>query len=177
PQRMAALQITAEDVTSALQSNNFQAAPGKTKGEYVAYNINAKTDIHDIDTFKNMVVKQSGGTLIKLRDIAVVDLGSESYDSSVTFNGQKAIFIGVNATPAANPLTVISDIRKLFPELEVNYPPALHSKIVYDSTLYISASLKEVIRTIVEATIIVVIVIFLFLGSVRSVIIPVVTIP
>ncbi len=177
PQRMASLNITTEDLTDALTSNNFQSAPGYTKGEYVAYNISASTDIHDVDTFKNMVVKQSNNALIRVRDIATVELGSESYDSIVTFNGKKAIFIGVHATPAANPLTVISDIRKLFPQLQASYPPALHSSIVYDSTQYISASLHEVIRTIVEATAIVILVIFLFLGSLRSVIIPVVTIP
>lgn len=177
PSRMAALEITAEDVINALQANNFQSAPGKTKGEYVAYNISAKTDIHDVDAFKDLIVKQSGGALVKLRDIANVELGSESYDSAVSFNGKKAIFIGINATPAANPLTVIKDIRKLFPDLEANYPPSLHSKIVYDSTKYISASLKEVITTIIEATAIVILVIFLFLGSLRSVVIPVVTIP
>lgn len=177
PQRMAALQITSDDLTDALQKNNFQSAPGKTKGEYVAFNINAKTDIHDVDTFKNMVVKDHNGTLVRIADIAVVDLGSKNYDSSVTFNGQKAIFIGINSTPEANPLTVIRDVRKLLPELERSFPPALGAKIVYDSTQYISASLHEVIKTIVEATLIVVVVIFLFLGALRSVVIPIVTIP
>ncbi len=177
PQRMAALHINANDIVNALQQNNFQSAPGKTKGEYVAYNINAKTDIHDVDTFKQMVVKNNGITLIRLQDIADVELGAQNYDTSVTFNGRKATFIGINATPEANPLTVIKDVRKLLPELEKAYPPMLKSSIVYDSTTYISASLKEVIRTIVEATLIVIVVIYLFLGSLRSVIIPVVTIP
>lgn len=176
PQRMAALHITPTDVVAALQQNNFQAAPGKTKGEYVAFNISAKTDIHDVETFENMVIK-SGDTLIHLRDVANLELGSQNYESSVTFNGQKATFIGINATPTANPLTVIKDVRQLLPELEKGYPPALRSKIVYDSTRYISASLKEVISTIVEATVIVIVVIYLFLGAFRSVLIPIVTIP
>ncbi len=177
PQRMAALHITNTDVSNALQQNNYQSAPGKTKGEYVAYNISAKTDIHDAATFENLVVKNNQGTLIHLRDIAEIDLGSQNYDSSVTFNGQKAIFIGINATPEANPLTVIADVRKLLPRLEKDFPPSLQARIVYDSTKYISASLHEVIKTIVEATLIVIVVIFLFLGALRSVIIPIVTIP
>ncbi len=177
PQRMAALQITPSDISTALVQNNFQSAPGKTKGEYVAFNINAITDIHDVDTFKDMVIKNNGTTLIRMRDVADVDLGSQTYDSKVTFNGQQATFIGINSTPDANPLTVIKDVRKLLPDLQRTYPPALHSEVVYDSTAYISASLHEVIKTIVEATLIVIVVIFLFLGSLRSVIIPVVTIP
>jgi multidrug efflux pump len=177
PQRMAALGITPTDVNNALTKNNFQSAPGQTKGQYVAYNISANTGIHDAETFSNLVVKNDGSTLVRLSDIADVQLGSQSYDSVVTFNGKKAIFIGVNATPVANPLTVIEDIRALMPELEENYPPSLNSKIVYDSTKYISASIDEVIMTILEATVIVIVVIFLFLGSLRSVVIPVITIP
>lgn len=178
PQRMAALNITPAEVNRALLANNFQSAPGQTKGQYVAFNITADTDMHDAETFSNLIVSSSkDGTLIRLRDIADVQLGSQSYDSIVTFNSQKAIFIGVNATPAANPLTVIKDIRALMPELEKKYPPALKSSIVYDSTKYISASIDEVITTISEATCIVILVIFLFLGSFRSVLIPVVTIP
>ncbi|HVV69424.1 MAG TPA: multidrug efflux RND transporter permease subunit [Gammaproteobacteria bacterium] len=177
PQRMAALQISPDDIATALKQNNFQSAAGKTKGEYVAFNINAITDIHDVDTFKDMVVKNNGSTLIRIRDVAEVELGSESYDSLVTFNGQKAIFIGINATPDANPLTVIKDVRKLLPDLRKISPPALQSEVVYDSTRYISASIHDVIKTIIEATIIVIVVIFLFLGSLRSVAIPVVTIP
>ncbi len=177
PQRMAALRVTPNDITDALKKNNFQSAPGKTKGEYVAFNISAETGIHDVDTFRNMVVKQQNSVLIRLQDIANVELGSETYESLVTFNGQKAIFVGINATPAANPLIVIEDVRKLLPDLEKNFPPSLGLKIAYDSTRYISASLEEVIKTIVEATVIVILVIFLFLGSLRSVTIPIITIP
>lgn len=177
PQRLAAVGMTAADVASVLTQNNFQSAPGKTKGEYVSYNISAKTDIHDAESFKRMVVKNNQGTLIRLEDVARVELGSQSYESTVSFNGKQAIFIGINATPEANPLDVIADIRTVLPSLEKAYPPSLKSTIVYDSTEYISASIDDVIHTIVEATIIVLIVIFLFLGSLRSVTIPIVTIP
>lgn len=177
PIRMAALNVSSEDVAKALLSNNFLAATGKTKGEWVASAINATTDLHDADQFKDLIVKQVNNTLIRLKDIAKVGLGSQNYDSEVTFNGEKAIFIGITATPTANPLSVINLVRQEFPKLEREFPPALKAKIVYDATSYIRASLKEVIRTIVEATLIVIIVIYLFLGSIRSVLIPIVTIP
>jgi multidrug efflux pump len=177
PRKMAGLGLTPQDVTYALQQNNYLATAGSTKGEWVASAINATTTANSLDEFKNLVVKQVGSTLIRLRDIATVKLGAENYDSVVTFNGKKAIFIGINATPSANPLTVISQVRKVFPELIKDFPPGLHGKIVYDATDFIRASIKEVIQTIAEATLIVIVVIFLFLGSIRSVLIPVVTIP
>ncbi|MEM1243309.1 MAG: efflux RND transporter permease subunit [Pseudomonadota bacterium] len=177
PAKMAALGITPTDVANALRSKNFLSAAGATKGEYVAYNLNAKTDLHDAQQFGNIVVKSVNGSLVRLRNIADVKLGAQNYDSLVTFNGKKAIFIGVTATPTANPLTVISKVRQTLPDLEHNFPPNLHAKIVYDATNYIRASIHEVIRTIAEATVIVIIVIFLFLGSIRSVFIPVITIP
>lgn len=177
PQRMGALNITASDITNALQQKNFQTAAGKTKGEYVAVNVSATTDLHTQQQFENIVVKNENGSLIRLREVAKVRLGSENYDSLVTFNGKKAVFMAINATPTANPLTVISSVRKVLPGIFNNSPPSLTGNIVYDATKFIRVSIDEVITTIVEATIIVIIVIFLFLGSLRSVFIPVVTIP
>jgi len=177
PKRMAAQNLTANDIANVLQTKNFIAAVGKTKGEYVAYNLSANTDLHDTAEFKQMVIKNVNGSLVRLGDVAEVELGSQIYDASVTFNGQQAIFLAITAVPKANPLTVISDVRKEIPELTKQFPPSLEGKIVYDATDYIRASIHEVMRTIIEATLIVVIVIFLFLGSIRSVLIPVVTIP
>lgn len=177
PDQMAALGVTPTDVTNALAANNYQSAPGKTNGEYTAFSITARTDIHDEAAFKQLVVKNVNGTIVRLQDVATVQLGSQNYDSSVSFNGKKAIFIGINATPEANPLNVIDDIRKILPSMKQSFPPGLNATIVYDSTEYIKASIDDVIHTIIEATIIVLIVIFLFLGSFRSVMIPVVTIP
>ena len=177
PERMAALNVSPTDVANALRNNNFQSTAGKTKGEYVSFTVTATTGLHNAEEFKNLTVKSDKGTLIRLRDVANVELGSEDYDSLVTFNGKKAIFVGVDAVPSANPLTVIGDIRKLLPDLEKNFPSSLKATVVYDATRYISASISEVMHTIIEATIIVILVIFLFLGSFRSVIIPVVTIP
>lgn len=177
PEKMAAVKLTPNDVVIALKQNNFQSAAGEIKGEYVVYGINAKTDINSVEAFKNLILKQEKNELVYLHDIADVELGSNTYDNSVIFNGKKAVFVGISTTPTANPLTVIKDVRKLAPTLEANYPPSLTSKIVYDATQYINESIDEVIRTIIEATVIVIFVIFLFLGSIRSVIIPVVTIP
>ncbi len=177
PKKMAAVGLTSTDVAAALARNNFQTAAGETKGEYVAFTVSAETDIHSPENFKKLILKQEANEVVYLENVAQVELGSKTYDSSVTFNGKKAVFIGIFTTPAANPLTVIKEVRNYMPTLEANYPPTLTSKIVYDATKYIDESIKEVLRTIIEATLIVILVIFLFLGSIRSVIIPVVTIP
>lgn len=177
PKRMAALGVTPNDIAQALREKNFLSAAGKTKGELIAYDIEAATDLHSASEFKNIVIKKSAASLVRLKDVAKVELGAQNYDSDVIFNGQKAIFVAIYATPAANPLTVITKVRKVFPELQTDFPPSLKAKIVYDATNYIRASIKEVIQTILEATFIVILVIFLFLGAIRSVLIPIVTIP
>lgn len=178
PDRMAALGVTAAEVTEALTENNFQSAAGKTKGEYVAISIDAKTDTESVESFKNIVIKDGNdGALVRLRDVARVELGAENYDSSVYFNGKKAVFIGITATPTANPLSVITKVKKILPNIKRVFPPSLHMKVVYDATEYIQASIDEVIKTIAEATVIVILIIFLFLGSFRTVLIPIVTIP
>lgn len=177
PIKMAALGVTPADVTAVLASNNFLTAAGSSKSEYVAINITAKTDLNDAEAFSKLIVKSSKNSIVRLRDIAEVSLGSQNYDNSVTFNGKKAVFISITPTPTANPLTVISDARKLMPAIVKEFPPSLTGTIVYDATAFIRASIKEVMQTIIEAGVIVILVIFLFLGSLRSVLIPVVTIP
>ena len=177
PRKMAALGVTPEDVSRVLASNNFLTASGSTKGEYVAINVKANTNLNSAEEFSQLIVRSSQNSIIRLGDIAEITLGSQSYDTSVIFDGKKAVFVGITPTPTANPLTVISDVRKLFPELQQQLPPALHATIVYDATDFIRASIKEVITTIIEAAVIVIVVIFLFLGSMRSVLIPIVTIP
>lgn len=176
-EKMAALNISTGEVTQALQAQNFQTAAGQIKGKLVLFNINAQTNLDDVNQFRDIVVKTDGNTLIRLKDIAKVELGSENYDSSVIFNGKTAVFIGIQPTPSANPLTVIDGVKKMLPELRNNFPPGFDGKVVYDSTEYIRSSLHEVIQSITEASIIVIIVVFLFLGTLRSVSIPVITIP
>lgn len=177
PIKMAALGITPSEVSAVLANNNFLTAAGNTKSEYVAINMTAKTDLNDANEFSQLIVSSKKGSIIRLRDIAKVTLGSQDYDSSVTFNGKKAVFLSIAPTPTANPLTVIKDARNLMPAIVKEFPPSLTGTIVYDATNFIRASINEVMHTIIEAGIIVIIVIFLFLGSIRSVFIPLVTIP
>lgn len=177
PIKMAAFQVTPADVSSVLQRNNFLTAAGSTKSTYVAINMTAKTDLNDKEAFSNLIVKSSQNAIVRLRDISTVELGSENYDTSVRFNGKKAIFFAISPTPSANPLTVINNVRKIMPSIIHEFPPSLTGTIVYDATDYIRTSIHEVGESIIEAALIVIIVIFLFLGSLRSVFIPVVTIP
>ncbi len=177
PIRMAGRGVSAADVVAAIQANNYQAASGQTKGYYTVSNVTTNSDLTDIDQFRRMIVKSKDGGLVRIEDIAKVDLGAQSEDSSVAFNGVHAIFIGVQATPEGNPLTIVKGVRALFPTIERNLPPSLKMKVAYDSTRFIQSSIDEVEHTLIEAVLIVVVVIFLFLGSFRSVLIPVVTIP
>src|SRR4051812_37913078 len=177
PVRMAAHNISANDVNLAIRANNYQSAPGQAKGFYTVTNISADTGLTDIDQFKRMVVKAVNGAVVRLEDIATVELGAQNWNASVMMNGQQAIFIGVQATPTGNPLTIVKGVRKLIPEIKRNLPPSMKMQVAYDSTKFIQASIDEVQTTLAEAVAIVVVVIFLFLGSFRSVLIPIVTIP
>ncbi len=177
PARMAARGISASDVSAAILANNYQSAPGQTKGFFTVTNIDAHTGLADVAQFKRMVVKSAGGALVRLEDIATVDLGAQSWTSSVMMNGQHAVFIGVQATPTGNPLSLVAGVRKLLPEIRRNLPPSVKMQVAYDSTKFIQASIDEVQWSLGLAVVIVVAVIFLFLGSFRSVLIPIVTIP
>src|SRR5947209_918308 len=177
PARMAARGISASDVAAAIRANNYQAAPGQAKGFFTVANVDARTGLTDVDQFKRMVVKSAGGALVRMEDIATVDLGAQSWNSSVAMNGQHAIFIGIQATPTGNPLSLVAGVRALLPEIQRNLPPSVKMQVAYDSTKFIQASIDEVKFTLAAAVVIVIGVIFLFLGSLRAVLIPVVTIP
>ncbi|HBI21408.1 MAG TPA: multidrug efflux protein, partial [Legionella sp.] len=177
PIRMSALHVTPADVRNVLAQNNYLTAAGNTKGEYVAINIRAQTNLTNAEEFSHLIVRTHQNAIVRLKDVGRVELGSENYNSSVTFDSKKAVFMAITPTPLANPLTVINDARKLFPSIQQQFPPALTGTIVYDATDYIRASIMEVTATIAEAALIVIVVIFLFLGSIRSVLVPIVTIP
>jgi len=177
PQRMAAVGVTATEVVAALLAHNYQAAVGQTKGDFITVNINAHTDLNTVAGFQDIVVSAQDDQLVRLRDVAQVTLSSATDDSLVTFNGQQAIFLGINPTPTANPLSTIAAVRAQLPAIQRQLPPSLKFAVVYDATVYIQASIDEVVRTLVEAVLIVIGVIFLFLGSARAMLIPVVTIP
>jgi len=177
PIKMAALNVTPADVTRVLRDNNFLTAAGRTKSDYVAISVRASTDLNNAEQFKQLIVRSNNGSIIRLRDVSRVELGSQNYDASVNFDGKKAVFIGITPTPSANPLNVITHVRQAFQNLLPQFPPSLTGTVVYDATDFIRASIDEVISTILEAATIVIFVIFLFLGSFRSVLIPIVTIP
>jgi multidrug efflux pump len=177
PSRMAARGISASDVAAAIRANNYQSAPGQTKGYFTVTNVSADTGLDDVEQFKQMVVKSQGGAVVRMGDIAKVDLAAQQWTSSVAMNGQHAVFIGVQATPTGNPLSLVQGIRALMPQIRRNLPPAMRMQVAYDSTKFIQASIDEVQWSLGQAVVIVVIVIFLFLGSLRAVLIPIVTIP
>ncbi len=175
--KMAQLNVEPNDVYAALTNNNYQAAPGSLEPKYNWAPLTISTDLHDADAFKQLVVQNENGRLIRLQDIANVELGAQDVDTQAYYNGEKAAFIGIDASPGQNPLSVVSALMKSFPDMQAHFPSDLQMSVVYNSTTYIKEAIKEVIQTIVEAIVIVVIVIFLFLGAFRSVLIPVVAIP
>jgi multidrug efflux pump len=177
PDKMAARGVTASDIRNALLANNFTSAAGQIKGDFTQTSINALTSLDNAQAFGQLVVFNRGDAQVRLGDVAHIELGPESADSSAVFDGLKAVFIGVYATPSANPLTVITDVRKAFPSIEAGLPAGVKGAIAYDATEFIRASIDEVAKTLIEAGVIVIIVIFLFLGDLRSTLIPIVTIP
>ena len=177
PRKLAASGLTAADVYTALQENNYLSAIGTTKGQMVSVDLTAGTDLHSAEEFKNLVVKQKDGALVRLQDVGNVVLGAEDYDSDVAFKGKRSVFIAINVAPNANILTVMADIRKIFPEIQAQMPAGLHGEIGYDATTYVNAAIRDVVKTLLETLIIVTLVIFLFLGSVRSMIIPTLAMP
>jgi multidrug efflux pump len=177
PDKLAAYNLTAADVSAALTANNFLSAVGATKGQMVQVNLTASTDVRTVEQFKNLVIRQQGGAVIRLSDVANVTLGAEDYDSEVGFDGKKAVYIGINVAPAANLLDVVKGVRDVFPGIKAQLPQGLQGEIVYDSTKFVNSAIEEVIWTLGEALIIVTLVVFAFLGSVRSVLIPTVAIP
>jgi multidrug efflux pump len=175
--KLAAHGLTAADVSTALASNNYLAALGSTKGQMVTVPLTAGTDLHTVEEFKKLAVKQSGDSIVRLEDVATVTLGSENYDFNVAFSGVRSVFIGIKVAPEANILDVAKRVREAFPELKAQLPAGVTGEIVYDSTAFINTSIYEVVKTLVEALLIVTVVIFLFLGSLRAVVVPVIAMP
>jgi multidrug efflux pump len=177
PEKMAALGISASTVRDALAKNNHLSALGQTKGSMVSVNLIANTDLRTADDFRKMVVKQDKGVVVRLGEIADVVLGAQNYDQDVRFNGETATFMGVWVLPTANSLEVIKNVRAALPDIQSQLPPGMKAGVPYDSTAYIQDAINEVLHTLSETLLIVIVVIFLFLGSMRSVLIPVIAIP
>ena len=178
PDRMTALQVTASDVDAALRNNNVLSALGATKGQMVSVDLTARTDLRTPEEFRELVIREQDGAIVRLGDVADVVLGSENYGASVRINGQAATFMAIYVSPDANSLDVIKEVRKAWDaEIIPQLPEGMVGTIPYDSTQAIQDAINEVISTITEAVIIVIVVIYLFLGSFRSVLIPAVTVP
>ncbi|WP_372871101.1 multidrug efflux RND transporter permease subunit [Shewanella sp.] len=177
PARMGAFNLSATEVMQVLQANNFQSAVGQANGVYTLFNGTADTQVATIDELKKLVIKSGDGKVVRLGDIAEVSLDKSHDVYRALADGQEAVVIGLDVTPTANPLTVAADARTLLPEIERSLPPSIKARILYDSSRAIDESINEVIKTIGEAAIIVIVVITLFLGSLRAVLIPIVTIP
>jgi multidrug efflux pump len=177
PQKLAAYNLTAADVYSVLGTNNFLSAVGTTRGQMVQVNLTASTNLHSVDDFRNLVIKAQNGAYVRLSDVATVSLGSTDYDSQANFDGNPGVVVAISVTPTANVLDVIKGVRAILPAIDAQLPQGLSSFVAYDSTKFISSSINEVEWTLGEAIVIVIFVIFIFLGSPRAVMIPIVTIP
>jgi multidrug efflux pump len=177
PARMAAFNVSPVQVRQALAANNFLAAVGRTKGSLVQVNLTADTDMRSVEDFKRLVIREDNGALIRIEDVGEVVLGAEDYDTEVRFSGQTAVFMGIWPLPNANSLDVIKRVRVEMEAIGKQLPNGLSARIAYDGTAYIENAIHEVVKTLSETLLIVILIIFLFLGSMRSAIIPVVTIP
>lgn len=177
PLKMAAHDITVEELNAAVRRNHFLSTAGQLKGELIATQVKANTDLSTAQGFADIVVVNKGDVLVRVKDIAKVELSAENFDSSAYFNGEPAVFVGITATPSANPLDVSARIKRALDLLQTELPEGTSVEVIYDSTKFIRASINEVATTLAEAALIVILVVFLFLGDIRTVIIPVVAIP
>ncbi|TBV16218.1 MexW/MexI family multidrug efflux RND transporter permease subunit [Stutzerimonas kirkiae] len=176
-ERLAGRGLTASDVAAAIRSNNYQAAPGQVRGQYVIANVRVDSDLTSVEEFADLVIRNDGNGLVRLRDVGTVELGAASTQTSGRMDGEPAVYLSLYPTPAGNPLVIVEGIRSLLPEIEQTLPPGVRVDLVYERARFIDASIKEVVKTLLEAVLIVVLVIWLCLGSLRSVVIPVVAIP
>ncbi|MEH6543555.1 MAG: efflux RND transporter permease subunit [Porticoccaceae bacterium] len=177
PERMAALNVGAQQVTDMLKANNYLSGAGQVKGEYFAVDLSATTDIGNVEAFKKLVVSEQNGVLIYLEDVARVELGAEDYESLTLYQGVKAIFIGLEQTPGSNPLTVAKAVRKVYGNIAKDLPEGIMVDIPYDGSKYIEESIDEVLAGLIEAVVIVLLVILLSLGSFRAALLPAVSVP
>jgi multidrug efflux pump len=177
PERMAAFNISPVQVRQALAANNFLTAVGQTKGSLVQVNLTANTDLRSVEEFKRLVIRQQDGAIVRLEDIGSVVLGAEDYDTEVRFSGQTAVFMGIWPLPNANSIDVIRRVSAEMEAVQRQLPTGMQARVAYDATDYINNAIREVLRTLTDTLVIVVVIIFLFLGSFRSVLVPVVAIP
>ncbi len=177
PDELAARGLSPAEVRQALQANNALSAVGSTKGTMLSVSLVADTDLKNVEEFRQLVVAEKNGSLIRLADVADVVLGAESYDEEVRFGGKTATFMGIWVLPTESTVEVMTRVREAFPDIQASLPAGLNGLIAYDATKYIEDALSEIVKTLSETLLIVTIVIFLFMGSLRSVFIPIVAMP
>jgi multidrug efflux pump len=177
PRKLTAYGLTASDVSAALAANDYISAVGNTKGQMIQVNLTSTTSLHTVEEFRNLIVKPVNGANIRLSDVAEVSLGADSYEARVSVKGGTGVFVGIQVAPKANLLAVVKGVRAVFPDIQAQLPRGLEGRIDFDSTDFVNASIHEVAVTLIEALAIVMLVIFAFLGSPRSVVIPVIAIP
>ncbi|UVO30529.1 efflux RND transporter permease subunit [Bradyrhizobium arachidis] len=175
--RLGAYGLTASDVSTAMSGNDYIAGLGSTRGRLVQVDLSATTNLHSLEQYRNLVIKHVNGAIVRLKDVANVTLGNDDYDSSAKFNGRTAVYLGIQVAPSANLLEVIKGVKRVLPDMNANLPNGITSEILYDSTEFVNSSIDEVVHSLVEAVVIVTFVVFIFLGSWRSVSIPVIAIP
>ncbi|MEQ4911977.1 MexW/MexI family multidrug efflux RND transporter permease subunit [Proteus terrae] len=175
--KLAGRNLTASDVANAVRRNNYQAAPGKVEGEFVIANVYVNTDLTNVEEFKDMVIINDGNNLVRLRDVGTVELGAAATETSGIMNGKKAVFLGLFPTPTGNPLVIVDGIREHLVDIQKTLPPSVDVELAFETSRFIKASINQVIQTLIEAILIVIAVIYLCLGSFRSVLIPVLAIP
>jgi len=177
PKKLQAYGLTASDVSAALAANDYISAVGNTKGQMIQITLTSTTNLHSVAEFRDLIIKPVNGANIRLSDVAQVILGADDYESQVKADGKTGVFIGIQIAPTANLLSVIKAVRDAIPDIQAQLPRGLEGRVVYDSTAFVNASIHEVAVTLVEALIIVMLVIFAFLGSPRSILIPIIAIP
>jgi len=177
PRKLAVFEISAADVRSAISNNNYQTTAGQVRGQYNSFDIDARTGLELPDDYGAIIVASSSKGIVRLRDVADVSLGAKDADMVVKVRGKPSVFLGIDATPEANPLEVAQGLKGLLPDIERNLPVGLTMETAYDSTIFIEESIKEVEHTIIEAAVIVTVVIFLFIGSLRAIAVPIIALP
>ncbi len=175
--KLAGRGLTAADVAQAVRQNNYQAAPGKIKGEFVISNVYVNSDLTNVDEFRDLVIRNDGNGLVRLKDVGTIELGASSTETSGLMNGEPAIYLGLFATPTGNPLVIVDGMNQLMPDITKTLPPGVKVEMAFETSRFIKASIDQVISTLIEALLIVIVVIYLCLGSIRSVIIPILAIP
>ncbi|MBD24333.1 MAG: multidrug efflux protein [Candidatus Marinimicrobia bacterium] len=177
PNKLAAYNLTAADISVALAANNYLSGLGKTKGQMVQANLNATTGVSSLKDFENLAIKKTKGAIVRLKDVAKVEIGADEYESLILVDGKKSMWIAIETAPGSNLLEIVREVRKIIPSIKSQIPPNIEFKQIYDAGLFVESSISEVITTIVEALLIVTLVVFAFLGSIRSVVIPIIAIP